>query len=314
MKTLVQRLLPGGVLVAATILLLVVPSWRETAVTFVPAYPNAAFAAGVVLALRFRRHRVFFVVLLLAFRSVVIPVKRLAVADFPVPAEVIDKIRIPGSFSPRSPQHRKDLAATMRNRLASRPAGASAGRRPVRAAVAVKGADAREISHPCSWRMRRSSACAPRSSSKDGTASIIRTPWRKWYAAATSSACTAGYTRAGSSSIRVRRRSGRRRDGRGGASARWFCVDCLAMSMKSRCVVVTGASGNLGVAVVERLERAGARVVGFTHQDADLTDEAQVEAAYEKAVQRHGPIWGSVHCAGGWAGQGGDEWKRASAS
>ena len=47
-------------------------------------------------------------------------VKRLAVADFPVPAEVIDKIRIPGSFSPRSPQHRKDLAATMRNRLASR--------------------------------------------------------------------------------------------------------------------------------------------------------------------------------------------------
>src|SRR5438105_1968749 len=61
-------------------------------------------------------------------------VKRLAVADFPVPAEVIDKIRIPGSFSPRSPQHRKDLAATMRNRLASRPAGTSAARRPVRTA------------------------------------------------------------------------------------------------------------------------------------------------------------------------------------
>jgi diguanylate cyclase (GGDEF)-like protein len=65
-KTFAQRLLPGGVLVAATILLLVVPSWRETAVTFVPAYPNAAFAAGVVLALRFRRYRVFFIVLLLA--------------------------------------------------------------------------------------------------------------------------------------------------------------------------------------------------------------------------------------------------------
>jgi len=46
-------------------------------------------------------------------------VKRLAMADFPVPPEVIDKIRIPGSFSPRSPQHRKDLAATMRNRLAA---------------------------------------------------------------------------------------------------------------------------------------------------------------------------------------------------
>jgi ATP-dependent RNA helicase HelY len=54
-------------------------------------------------------------------------VKRLAVADFPVPAEVIDKIRIPGSFSPRSPQHRKDLAASMRNRLASAGPG---GRTP----------------------------------------------------------------------------------------------------------------------------------------------------------------------------------------
>ena len=57
-------------------------------------------------------------------------VKRLAVADFPVPAEVVGKIRIPGSFSPRSPQHRKDLAATMRNRLAD----LGGARRPVRAA------------------------------------------------------------------------------------------------------------------------------------------------------------------------------------
>jgi diguanylate cyclase (GGDEF)-like protein len=54
------------VLVATTILLLAVPAWREAAVGFVPAYPNAAFAAGVVLALRFRRHRIFLVVLLLA--------------------------------------------------------------------------------------------------------------------------------------------------------------------------------------------------------------------------------------------------------
>jgi ATP-dependent RNA helicase HelY len=61
-------------------------------------------------------------------------VKRLAVADFPVPAEVIDKIRIPGSFSPRSPQHRRDLATTMRNRLASRDMGDSRPGRPTRAA------------------------------------------------------------------------------------------------------------------------------------------------------------------------------------
>ena len=61
-------------------------------------------------------------------------VKRLAVADFPVPAEVIDKIRIPGSFSPRSPQHRRDLATTMRNRLAGRDEDGSRSRRPTRAA------------------------------------------------------------------------------------------------------------------------------------------------------------------------------------
>jgi ATP-dependent RNA helicase HelY len=85
-------------------------------------------------------------------------VKRLAVADFPVPAEVIDKIRIPGSFSPRSPQHRKDLATTMRNRLASHE-GAKEARRPTRAADWEQSAPAAagEISdlrrrlrrHPC---------------------------------------------------------------------------------------------------------------------------------------------------------------------
>src|ERR1700761_4824818 len=47
-------------------------------------------------------------------------VKRLSLADFPVPVEAGDRIRIPGSFSVRSPQHRRDLAATMRNRLAGR--------------------------------------------------------------------------------------------------------------------------------------------------------------------------------------------------
>ncbi|HEX4256189.1 MAG TPA: DEAD/DEAH box helicase [Streptosporangiaceae bacterium] len=47
-------------------------------------------------------------------------VKRLSVADFPVPVEAVDRIKIPGSFSVRSPQHRRDLAASMRNRLAGR--------------------------------------------------------------------------------------------------------------------------------------------------------------------------------------------------
>ena len=90
-------------------------------------------------------------------------VKRLAVADFPVPAEVIDKIRIPGWFSPRSPQHRKDLAATMRNRLGSagpggRPPGTprSRGKPSPHSPLAPTGGDAgaaelrqRIRRHPC---------------------------------------------------------------------------------------------------------------------------------------------------------------------
>jgi ATP-dependent RNA helicase HelY len=86
-------------------------------------------------------------------------VKRLAVADFPVPPEVIDKIRIPGSFSPRSPQHRRDLTATMRNRLGSHhPDGARPVRRPARAADWERATpDAAEVAelrqrmrrHPC---------------------------------------------------------------------------------------------------------------------------------------------------------------------
>jgi ATP-dependent RNA helicase HelY len=49
-------------------------------------------------------------------------VKRLSEADFPVPAVVLDRVRIPPAFSARSPQHRRDLAATVRNRLAAQPA------------------------------------------------------------------------------------------------------------------------------------------------------------------------------------------------
>jgi ATP-dependent RNA helicase HelY len=84
-------------------------------------------------------------------------VKRLAAADFPGPAEVIDKIRIPGWFSPRSPQHRKDLAATMRNRLAARPAAAAPVKRPARAADTEHASPDAEVAelrqrirrHPC---------------------------------------------------------------------------------------------------------------------------------------------------------------------
>ncbi len=45
-------------------------------------------------------------------------VKRLSLADFPVPVTPIDRVRIPNWFSARSANHRRDLASTMRNKLA----------------------------------------------------------------------------------------------------------------------------------------------------------------------------------------------------
>jgi NAD(P)-dependent dehydrogenase (short-subunit alcohol dehydrogenase family) len=69
--------------------------------------------------------------------------------------------------------------------------------------------------------------------------------------------------------------------------------------MDKRCVLVAGAAGNLGEAVVARLAQAGAKVIPLTRKDADLGDEAQVEAAYDRALQA-GPLWASVHLAGGW--------------
>ncbi len=44
--------------------------------------------------------------------------KRLSLAECPDPVFAVLRIPIPGRFSPKSPQHRKDLTATMRNKLA----------------------------------------------------------------------------------------------------------------------------------------------------------------------------------------------------
>src|SRR5487761_1163972 len=46
--------------------------------------------------------------------------KRLSAADFPVPAEPVDRLRVPNSFSERSPKHRRDLVSSMRAVLAGR--------------------------------------------------------------------------------------------------------------------------------------------------------------------------------------------------
>ena len=84
-------------------------------------------------------------------------VKRLSVADFPEPATVLDRVRVPASFNARSPQQRRDLASTVRNKLAGLPAG---GRRAARGTAQPAGqapADQAEITrlrrrlrqHPC---------------------------------------------------------------------------------------------------------------------------------------------------------------------
>ncbi|WP_432036125.1 DEAD/DEAH box helicase [Streptomyces cucumeris] len=43
-------------------------------------------------------------------------VKRLASIDFPIPVEPLDRMRIPRSFNPRSPQSRRDLASALRTK------------------------------------------------------------------------------------------------------------------------------------------------------------------------------------------------------
>jgi ATP-dependent RNA helicase HelY len=81
-------------------------------------------------------------------------VKRLAASECPGPVTVIEQIRIPARFNPRSPQHRKDLAATMRNKLAesvARPR-ASARRAPPAPALdprAISDLRRRLCDHPC---------------------------------------------------------------------------------------------------------------------------------------------------------------------
>jgi NAD(P)-dependent dehydrogenase (short-subunit alcohol dehydrogenase family) len=87
-------------------------------------------------------------------------------------------------------------------------------------------------------------------------------------------------------------------------------------SYEGRNVVVTGGTGALGAAVVERLLRQGARihVPAWSAQDAarfplgsdarvevlgdvDLSDEVQVDAYYAALP----PLWASIHLAGGFA-------------
>jgi len=83
--------------------------------------------------------------------------RRLSAAECPDPVEAVERIRIPGRFNPRSPQHRKDLAATMRNKLAGTTARQirraarteAAGGRPAEAEAAIAELRRRLRGHPC---------------------------------------------------------------------------------------------------------------------------------------------------------------------
>ncbi|HEY1698856.1 MAG TPA: DEAD/DEAH box helicase [Trebonia sp.] len=57
-------------------------------------------------------------------------VKQLSAVDFPSPVEPVERLKIPASFSARSPKHRRDLVSSMRAKLAGRDFdGRDGGRR-----------------------------------------------------------------------------------------------------------------------------------------------------------------------------------------
>lgn len=83
-------------------------------------------------------------------------------------------------------------------------------------------------------------------------------------------------------------------------------------------IIITGGTGALGTAVTGQLLEAGAQcsipcfdqseLDNFEHEGherlyvqvgVDLTDEEAAHDFYAKAVNRQGPLWGSVHIAGG---------------
>ncbi len=80
-------------------------------------------------------------------------------------------------------------------------------------------------------------------------------------------------------------------------------------------VIVTGAAGALGIAVVEELKGDGWSVVGIDLKPspacetvlADLSDPAAVRAAFDSVAQRRADLRGLVNNAGVFLGRGWDE-------
>jgi NAD(P)-dependent dehydrogenase (short-subunit alcohol dehydrogenase family) len=91
------------------------------------------------------------------------------------------------------------------------------------------------------------------------------------------------------------------------------------MSIANRVFLVTGAAGNVGRTTTRRLLAAGARVAAVDRQEpappdssvppssfagirADLSSEPEVDAAFDAAEKKLGPLWAVLHIAGTWKG------------
>jgi NAD(P)-dependent dehydrogenase (short-subunit alcohol dehydrogenase family) len=67
-----------------------------------------------------------------------------------------------------------------------------------------------------------------------------------------------------------------------------------------RPLIVTGATGGLGTVVVGHLSTSY-QCIALSRSQADLTDPASVRTAIRRIAEEHGPPYGLVHLAGGFA-------------
>lgn len=90
------------------------------------------------------------------------------------------------------------------------------------------------------------------------------------------------------------------------------------MDLSDHHFIITGGAGSLGTAVVKALLNADAKcsIPCFNEDelesfelkyeehiyavaDIDLSDEEQTQSFYQDAINKQGPLWGSIHIAGG---------------